>query len=590
MTRKARSTPARSLLAQLGSVRAQYAVSATATKLALLAALERTTLRRASQLASLHAQLLFLRAFPDDGPVFEAASRGLAQFAARVRRMRPGERVRLEDTGLAGSASRHTFEAPIAGWLCQRFPTDVEIDWANVVDADGLEVLSALAALRAEHDGLESPVGLRRWFQHARAPAEPSALAWLMRQLTLTAAGQSVSSALYDQLKVPIIWRMRDAAGAATHNFLPVRQVAYRTGFRPAPKDPRRWIAAPLPRIRRLPRDAAVRVLDVTRAALTARCREVFALAHANLDEVYLADLGEGAALAVYGVAIDQRLSLESNYGFLLLSNGVPIGYGGVTALFRQANTGINIFESFRGSEAAFLWAQCLRAFASLFGVQRFLISPYQIGQGNSEAIASGAFWFYYRLGFRPVDGRLGAIAAAEWKRQRARPRYRTPAAILRRLADDDLELVLRSARARDRFPEAWLGQLGLRASELLAHAGGPHRAADAEIVSRRVARALGARGRARWPSAEREAFTALAPLVGLLDLARIDARSRSQLVTLMRTKGAPQERAYARGAARNRHLIPGLMALMRSPANPGQRSSALQLRERAPQRAMRDK
>jgi len=575
VTRKARSTSARSLLAQLGSVRAHYAGSATPTKLALLAALEQTTLHRAPQLACLHAQLLFLRAFPDNGPVLEAARHGLAQFGARVRRIPPRDRARLEDTGLAGSASRHTFEAPIAAWLCQRFPADVEIDWANVVDAEGLEVLCALVALRAEHDGLESPVGLRRWLQHARGPEAESALHWLMRQLTLTTAGQPIGGALYDQVKVPIIWRVRDAAGAATHNFLPVRQVAYRTGFRRAPKDPRRWIAAPLRRIRRLPRDAAVRVLDVTRAALTARCREVFALAHANPDEVYIADLGEGAALAVYGVASDQRLSLESNYGYLLLSNGVPIGYGGVTALFRQANTGINIFESFRGSEAAFLWAQCLRAFVSLFGVSRFLISPYQIGQGNSEAIASGAFWFYYRLGFRPVDGRLGALAAAEWKRQRARPRYRTPAAILRRLAGDDLELVLRSARALDRFPEAGLGELGLRASELLAHAGGPHRAADAEIVSRRVARALGARGRARWPSAERAAFTALAPLVGLLDRARIDARSRARLVSLMRAKGAPQERAYVRAAARNRHLIPGLMALIRSPANPRQRSAA---------------
>jgi hypothetical protein len=319
-----------------------------------------------------------------------------------------------------------------------------------------------------------------------------------------------------------------------------------------------------LPRIRRLPRAAAVRVLEVTRAALTARCREVYALAHANADEVYIADLGAGAALAVYGIASDQRLSLESNYGYLLLSNGVPIGYGGIAVLFRQANTGINIFESFRGSEAAFLWAQSLRAFVSLFGVKRFIISPYQVGQGNSEAIASGAFWFYYRLGFRPVDGRLGALAAAEWKRQRARPRYRTPATTLRRLADDDLELVVRGARVRDRFPEPWLGQLSLRASELLALAGGPHRAADAELVSRRVAGALGARGRTRWPPAEREAFTALAPLVGLLDLARIDARSRLRLVTLMRTKGAPQERTYVRAVARNRHLIPGLMALMR--------------------------
>jgi len=556
------------LLRQLGSVRTRYFGTATATKLALLATFEQTTLRRAAQLASLHGHLLFLRAFPDDRVVLEAASRGLAQFCARVHHLAPRERTRLEDSAIAGSVSRHTFEAPIARWLSERFPADADIDWTSVTDAAGLEVLFTLVALRAEHDGLESPaVGVRRWLRRAKGGAAGTDLAWLVRQLTGTRGSPAINSALYDQLKVPVIWRLRDGPGAASHNMLPVRRGAYRVGFRAAPADPRHWIATPLRRIRRLPADSARHVLDVTRAALTARCREVYALAHANPDEVYLADLGAGAALAVYGVSAAQRLSLESNYGYLLLANGVPIGYGGVTPLFRQANTGINIFESFRGSEAAFLWAQTLRAFATLFGVRRFLINPYQVGQGNSEAIASGAFWFYYRLGFRPVAARLAELADAEWKSQRARDRYRTAAPVLRRLAGDDLELVLHGARVRDRFPEPWLGQLALRASEVLARAGGTHRAADAELVAAQMARALGARGRERWPAAEREAFTALAPLVALLDLRRLDAHARSRLVALMRTKGAPQERTWVHAAARNQHLIPGLLALMRSGA-----------------------
>ena len=108
--------------------------------------------------------------------------------------------------------------------------------------------------------------------------------------------------------------------------------------------------------------------------------------------------------LALIGVLPAQRLLLEANYGYVLLSNGVPIGYGGVSPLFRQANTGINVFDPFRGSEATYLWAQTLRAFRSLFGVRRFIINGYQFGAGNAEAIASGAYWFYYRLGFRPTS------------------------------------------------------------------------------------------------------------------------------------------------------------------------------------------
>jgi hypothetical protein len=60
--------------------------------------------------------------------------------------------------------------------------------------------------------------------------------------------------------------------------------------------------------------------------------------------------------------------------------------------LAAQANTGLHIFESFRGSEAGFLYVQTLRAFHSLFGVSRFVLNPYQLGAENDEGIDSGAY------------------------------------------------------------------------------------------------------------------------------------------------------------------------------------------------------
>ena len=178
---------------------------------------------------------------------------------------------------------------------------------------------------------------------------------------------------------------------------------------------------------------------------------------YANPGEVHLADLGEGVELAVIGVPPRERLPLEANYGFLLMSNGVPIGYGGVSPLFRQANTGINVFDPFRGSEAAFLWVQTLRAFRTLFGVRRFIINGYQFGAGNSEAIASGAYWFYWRLGFRPSLPENVALAAEEGARLKESPTRRTPAAVLRRLARGDLILDLADWDADDVFEEPLL-------------------------------------------------------------------------------------------------------------------------------------
>ena len=51
-------------------------------------------------------------------------------------------------------------------------------------------------------------------------------------------------------------------------------------------------------------------------------------------------------------------------------------------------------------------------------------VYPYQIGDGNEEAIGSGAFWFYRKMGFRSMDPELEKLAQAEEKKVRANPKY----------------------------------------------------------------------------------------------------------------------------------------------------------------------
>ena len=63
-----------------------------------------------------------------------------------------------------------------------------------------------------------------------------------------------------------------------------------------------------------------------------------------------------------------------------------------------------------------------------------YVLDPYQIGHGNAEAIASGAFWFYRKLGFRSMDEAARQLTAREERRIAAQPGYRSPAHVLRRL------------------------------------------------------------------------------------------------------------------------------------------------------------
>ena len=525
--------------------------------------------RRLADIIRLHDALLFLRAFPDSPQVLRAATSACDSFS-RIFRGVVRDRTRTRDTGIVGTISRVWADFALAEWLCRSYSSQVEIDWSAVTDTSALYGLLRPIVQRAEEDAVDSgELSTREWMALRRGKASTTDLALLVHAAPTDRVGRRAFAANYDAAEVPLRWKLASSSGAATHNALRWKPVRYRRELRHAPADPVRVIATPSSDISLLARRRANDVIHVARAALAARGREVYALTYANPSEVYLADLGEGTAVAVVGVLPEFRMSLEANYGYVMLANGIPIGYGGVTPLYRQANTGLNIFPSFRGGEAAFLWVAALRAFHSLFGVTRFVVNGTQIGDGNPEAIRTAALWFYYRLGFRPSDRKRRALAHREFARLRDR-RARTSPAMLRTLAAGDLWLDLPGYRRQDYFDEAWLVECSRRTTLLLAAQESADPDAAAHAVTARVAHALGARGMTSRSRSERQAFHHLAPVCALLPgVERWSMASRAALVRLMLSKGLPQEREFVTMARRDRRFYPGLIRLLSGAASP---------------------
>ncbi len=553
-------------LQRLRRLRNVFGPSAERNKRALMLELRATRLTTHAQALALHEDLLFICAFPGTRPARLLARRMLAETAARLQRLPKVQRQQADDSGMAGSTTRHVFPYPLLRWLTRAVPSDVEIDWRTFDDPSRLDPLVGLLLRDAEREGFESgEFGTRDWIRLARPGHARTDLEWLAAGGAATPGVAHWLEAEWDRAEVPLEWKLRDARWCATHNALRMPSLACRTGMRRPPPDAIAEVARPLPSIERLPRPRARRLISVARAALAARTREVNAMTYPNVDEVYWCDLGEGTALAVIGIAPDQRLTLETNTGFLLFANGIPIGYGGVTPLFRQANTGINIFDPYRGSEAAFLWTQMLRAFRTLFGVDRFVINAYQFGAGNAEAIQSGAFWFYYRLGFRPSGAAARRLAARESARMAADRRYRSDTKTLRALATGDLFLDLPGFDPADHFDEALLPHAGAIAARQLARQDTWSRGEALQRVGAGVARDLDVRDLTRWTVAERRGFDLLAPLVaGLTDLAEWAGPERAALVAMMRAKGALQEREFALAARAVPRFFRGIAAAAR--------------------------
>jgi hypothetical protein len=120
----------------------------------------------------------------------------------------------------------------------------------------------------------------------------------------------------------------------------------------------------------------------------------------------------------------------------MFFKNGVPAGYVELLSLFERAEVGFNLYYTFREGESAWLYARILRLFRQVLGVTCFSVDPYQIGHQNPEAVDSGAFWFYRKLGFRPADPEVARLVEREERRMRRMPGYRSSKATLEKLAE----------------------------------------------------------------------------------------------------------------------------------------------------------
>ncbi|HVF23741.1 MAG TPA: hypothetical protein VM941_11710, partial [Pyrinomonadaceae bacterium] len=95
-------------------------------------------------------------------------------------------------------------------------------------------------------------------------------------------------------------------------------------------------------------------------------------------------------------------------------------------------------------------YAKTLNVMHHFAGATAFALDPYQVGYKNEEGIESGAFWFYRKLGFRPVQREALQLAEKEERKIASRKGYRTSAATLRKLAQSPMIFELNRERGGD--------------------------------------------------------------------------------------------------------------------------------------------
>ena len=556
------STPrsASAAVARLDRVKARFGNGAASAKLSLLRAVERADLRSAATVWKLHDSLCFLRAYPDDAEVLHRVERLLSVFHERRDVARCSEE--LANSGIAGAPIDFAFYWVTASWLARHHPERLTIDWEEFEGSPRLDHLLHLLVPYAETPALDQWMfSAREWISRLKGSDETDAT-FLVRRFEALTVTPEVRESLYEAIDLP----MRLTPGARpsrTNAHYPAGPVHFQTEP-PEKTRPRlqHAIRRPPVRTRVLPPADGRRVVDLAREAMVTRSRDLDTIAHADERDVRLVDCGEGIEFALIGMVPERRVLLETVYVFLTLRNGVPIGYVQAASLFRSSEINYNVFAPWRGYEAAAIYARALAMVHATLDSDAFTVEPYQLGEDNEEALQSGAFWFYYKLGFRPEEPSVRRVLRSELARMKKNPRHRSNLSTLRKLAEADVFFYL-GKRRDDVMGKVSVGNVGLRITEYLADSFGSDREEATRVCASEAQRMLGVSSLRGFKATERLAWERWAPLVMILPgVERWPVKDKRALVQTIRAKGGRHESEFARRLDGHARLRKALMQL----------------------------
>ncbi len=533
----------------------------------LLATLSRRRFADVESLIRFHEALLFLRAFPQGPGVVSRTEKLLETFHQRVEELRAsgadfGAFDTFEVSGIAGTAMQDTLSFDVVRWLARRIPRNIGIDW------DDYEEERAQAAtwprflpLLDEDAFVEANIPWLRWLRTAKDA--DSELEWLIRRFEQMPLPDREKAELYDPLRLPVRWQLQNLPLSRTRNWLRPRSIYYHM----EPLIPRSQVnlghelSQPGPALKKLPLRQGKAVMEMIREIMSVRYRELYGTTLGDPRSVVRAEVGRGVVIHLWNLPPDRRLPLRAYAAGFTLKNGVPINYIEAIGLCEWIEVGFNTFYTYRDGETAWIYAQALRCLHRHMGAKCVSVYPYQIGQGNDEALESGAFWFYRKLGFRPGRPELLRLTEREEQRIVSARAYRSSRRVLQRLAQGHVfyELPGSEKKVWDRFSTR---NLGLQVNRRMARefGGESRRIRDASAAA--VGRALGVQPK-RWNPLEQQAFENWALVLALIpDLARWTQAEKRGLVKILRAKTSRNEMQYLRLTLKHSRLRQELLRL----------------------------
>jgi hypothetical protein len=561
-------------LTQLEASRYRFGRNEAARVVKLLKRIDAARFSDPASLIRFHETLLFLRAFPQGPAVVRAAGRVLNGFHKKAETLRKAgaDMDAFDDfdtSGIAGTQMEDTLSFDVARWLVKRMPGEIEIAWDNYEPGRELGSTGPRFMPLLEDDSyVEADTPWRKWLEAAsgRIGADP---AWLIQRFSDLPIPPLQKAELYESLRAPLRWNLGNSSLTRTRNWKPVRSVYYHSEPDGTGLISRSQVslagelARRPPKLTKLSRGQGEQVMELIREVMLVRYRELYGTTLGDPASVVRSDVGRGVSIYLWNLPPECRLPLRAYVAGLTLKNGVPINYIEAIGLCEWMEVGFNTFYTFRGGEAGWIYAQVLRCLCHLMGTTCVSVYPYQLGHDNDEAIESGAFWFYRKLGFRPGRADLQELAEREESRIAADPKYRTPARTLRRLAAGHVlyETPGSELGAWDSFSTR---NIGLGVNRRMAREFGGDAGRMRDHSRQELEQTLGA-STSSWKPREKAAFENFAfVLTGVRGLRTWTRDEKEDLIRIIQAKTKPDEMLYLHLTQRHERLREALLRMAR--------------------------
>lgn len=378
--------------------------------------------------------LMFIRVYAMDAKTAFKAAKELLRLTRMAKQQ---SKWQIPDSGLPYSflVTRYSFD------LCTylQVQDDIRLAFDSLEDEDALKEMLALTLPLAERECLTAELSKEELFLVLGVPTK-DILVFLLNQLRMLPNHAILREQYWQRIKPFIRFKLNTRSASIPFNYLSFAQQDYGTTLLKK-FNTEEVINKPLSKPLQLTEKQQQELVKVIRYSMFLTLRETDTVTYMAEDSIRYIALDRGYSVALYGMQGLHQLPVQSYIGYTLFRNGYPMAYGGAWILADDARFGLNLFEWFRGGESGYVFAQLLRVYKQGYGLKRMEIDAYMYGKDNPEGISSGAYWFYYRFGFRSMSSELRKLSEKEATRISMKKGYRSSSTILRKLTESNMAL-----------------------------------------------------------------------------------------------------------------------------------------------------